>query len=192
MLYQMVRGVEVEEVALDPHPFAIKARTPRSDGLVLSAGATEAQGLIEIKSPLPAAHLNTLLTETISEAHLVQMQWQLACTGRAWCDFVSFNPDFPPAMQMWIKRVNQDAKSHRRAGARDHDLRSGRAGAEGRPAFAPLRDGRRDGATNPTSTPHRADPAEKPRRRGCGLRSTASDQAQGPAALMGRQPWPRQ
>ena len=38
------------------------------------------------------------------------MQWQMACTGRSWCDFVSFNPDFPPAMQLWIKRVHRDAK----------------------------------------------------------------------------------
>ena len=104
LLYQMVRGVEVEEAGLVTHPF-VKGSHASPDGYV-----TGISGLIEIKSPLPAAHLNTLLTETISEPHIVQMQWQMACTGRSWCDFVSFNPDFPPAMQLWIKRVNQDAK----------------------------------------------------------------------------------
>ena len=103
LLYQMVRGVEVEEAGLVTHP-SIKGTHASPDGYV-----TGISGLIEIKSPLPAAHLNTLLTETIGEAHLVQMQWQMACTGRSWCDFVSFNPDFPAAMQLWIKRVNRDA-----------------------------------------------------------------------------------
>ena len=109
MLYQMVRGVEVMEVALYPH-LTIKGTHASPDGLVLAQGATEAQGLIEIKCPLPAAHLDTLLTETISNDHIVQMQWQMACTKLPWCDFVSFNPDFPPHMQMWIKRVHRDAK----------------------------------------------------------------------------------
>jgi hypothetical protein len=103
LLYSMVRGVEVEEAGLVTHQF-IKGSHASPDGYVSSVG------LIEIKAPLPATHLNTLLTETISEAHLVQMAWQMACTGRVWCDFVSFNPDFPPAMQLWIKRVNRDQK----------------------------------------------------------------------------------
>jgi putative phage-type endonuclease len=99
MLYEMVRGVEVEQAGLVPHPL-IQGAHASPDGYV-----TGISGLIEIKCPLPATHLDTLITETISNDHIVQMQWQMACTGRAWCDFVSFNPDFPPAMQLWIKRV---------------------------------------------------------------------------------------
>ena len=107
LLYSMVRGVEVMEVALYPH-LDIKGTHCSPDGLVLAPGGTEAQGLIEIKCPLPAAHLDTLITETISNDHFVQMQWQMAVTRLPWCDFVSFNPDFPPAMQLWIKRVARD------------------------------------------------------------------------------------
>ena len=107
-LYSMVRGVEVMEVGLYPH-LDIKGTHASPDGLVLAEGATEAQGLVEIKCPLPAAHLDTLLTETISNDHMVQMQWQLACTSHSWCVYVSFNPDFPAAMQLWIKRVHRDA-----------------------------------------------------------------------------------
>lgn len=103
LLYQMVRGVEVDEAGLVPHPF-VKGSHASPDGYV-----TGMSGLIEIKCPLPAAHLDTLLTETISNDHIVQMQWQMACTKLPWCDYVSFNPDFPPAMQMWIKRVHRDA-----------------------------------------------------------------------------------
>ena len=113
MLYQMVRGVEVEEVGLVPHPF-VKGSHASPDGFVSSGivvgGVLTGIGLIEIKCPLPAAHLDTLLNEQISNDHVVQMQWQMACTRLPWCDYVSFNPDFPPHMQMWIKRVHRDAK----------------------------------------------------------------------------------
>jgi hypothetical protein len=101
LLYSMVKGVEVEEVGLVPHPF-VKGSHASPDGFV-------GVGLIEIKCPLPAKHLDTLLNETISNDHMVQMQWQMACTRMPWCDYVSFNPDFPPHMQLWIKRVHRDA-----------------------------------------------------------------------------------
>ena len=107
LLYSMVRGVEVEEVGLITHP-RIKGSHASPDGFVLQPGGTAIAGLIEIKAPLPAKHLDTLITETISNDHMVQMMWQLSCTGYPWCDYVSFNPDFPPAMQMWIKRVHRD------------------------------------------------------------------------------------
>jgi hypothetical protein len=108
MLYQMVRGVEVMEVGLVAHPF-VKGSHASPDGYVLAPGGTEIAGLIEFKCPEPAKHLDTLLTETISNDHIVQMTWQMACARLPWCDYVSFNPDFPPAMQLWIKRVHRDA-----------------------------------------------------------------------------------
>lgn len=101
LLYEMVKGSEVEQVGLVEHP-SITGSHASPDGLI---GDT---GLIEIKCPLPAAHLDTLLGETISNDHLVQMHWQMACTGRVWCDYVSFNPDFPTRMQLWIKRVHRE------------------------------------------------------------------------------------
>jgi len=36
------------------------------------------------------------------------MDWQLACTGRQWCDFVSFHPDFPEELQLLIIRHKRD------------------------------------------------------------------------------------
>jgi hypothetical protein len=32
----------------------------------------------------------------------------MACTGRAYCDFVSFDPRLPESMQLFVKRVHRD------------------------------------------------------------------------------------
>ena len=64
-------------------------------------------GLVEIKCPQPAAHLDTLLNEKIDNDYFVQMQWQMAVTGRHWVDYVSWSPDFPPSMQLWSERVER-------------------------------------------------------------------------------------
>jgi putative phage-type endonuclease len=101
--YAIQLNVEVEEAGLVQHP-QIKGSHASPDGYVDAA----TPGLVEIKCPLAAAHLDTLLTQTIANDHIVQMQWQMACTGRHWVDYVSYHPDFPPAMQLWIKRVQRD------------------------------------------------------------------------------------
>jgi putative phage-type endonuclease len=101
LMYSIVMGVDVEEIAIVAHP-TIKGSHASPDGLV------GAEGLIEIKCPLETTHVEALEDGQISRDHIVQMQWQMACTGRAWCDFVSFNPDFPLPMQLWVKRVHRD------------------------------------------------------------------------------------
>lgn len=66
-------------------------------------------GLLEIKCPATHTHIATLLGEPIDADYLTQMQWQMACTGRAWCDFVSFDPRLPADMQLFIQRVGREA-----------------------------------------------------------------------------------
>ena len=73
------------------------------DGLV---GDT---GLVEIKCPSSATHIETLLSEAVPGKYVTQMQAQMACTGREWCDFVSFDPRMPGDMQIWVRRVERDA-----------------------------------------------------------------------------------
>ena len=34
----------------------------------------------------------------------------MACTGRDWCDFVSFRPDLPENLQLLIVRFKRDEK----------------------------------------------------------------------------------
>lgn len=65
-------------------------------------------GLVEIKCPNTATHIETLLNETVPGKYVTQMQAQMACTGRLWCDFVSFDPRLPGDMQMWVSRVQRD------------------------------------------------------------------------------------
>ena len=100
--YSFQRDVDVEEIAFVDHPeIAMSGASP--DGLV------GPDGLVEFKCPNTATHLDTLLSETVPGKYITQMQWQMACTGRAWCDFASFDPRLPPSMQLFVKRVERDA-----------------------------------------------------------------------------------
>ena len=96
--YEFITGRAVEEVGFIDHPsIAMAGASP--DGLVGD------DGLIEIKCPNTATHIETLLTETIPSKYRMQMLWQMACTGRSWCDFASFDPRLPGDMQLFIARV---------------------------------------------------------------------------------------
>lgn len=98
--YEWERQTDVDLVGLVRHP-KIDGSHSSPDGLVDS-------GCVEIKCPEPAAHLDTLLTGKIEPKYITQMQWHMACCEANWCDYVSFNPDFPEPMQLWIKRVERD------------------------------------------------------------------------------------
>ena len=99
--YCFLTDIPVTEVAFVPHPsIAWSGCSP--DGL---AGD---DGLIEIKCPNTATHLETLLGADIDGKYVKQMQWQMACTGRLWCDFMSFDPRLPVNLQSKIIRVNRD------------------------------------------------------------------------------------
>lgn len=99
--YEFLHGMTVEPCGFIPHPkIAMSGASP--DGLIGS------DGLIEIKCPNTATHLDTLLAKKIAPKYLSQIGWQLACTGRAWCDFVSFDPRLPPGMQLYVERVPAD------------------------------------------------------------------------------------
>ncbi len=65
-------------------------------------------GLLECKCPQTATHLDTLLGDAIPGKYIIQMQWQMACTGRAWCDFASYDPRLPESMRLWVRRVERD------------------------------------------------------------------------------------
>lgn len=99
--YESMKGVLVQEVGFVPHP-RIDDSGASPDGLVGS------DGLIEIKCPNTNTHLDFLMDDTIPEKYVLQMQWQMACTDRAWCDYASFDPRLPERMQLKIKRVARD------------------------------------------------------------------------------------
>ncbi len=93
--------VDVEQVGFVLHP-SIPMSGASPDGFVGS------DGLVEIKCPNTATHIDTLVNGTVPGKYLIQMQWQMACTGRAWCDFWSFDPRMPANMQGWRRRVPRD------------------------------------------------------------------------------------
>jgi len=102
--YALKQGVEIEEVGFIAHPTIANAGCS-PDGLVGS------EGLVEIKCPTSKTHLGTLLTGKVDVAYIDQMQFQMACTGRSYCDFVSYDPHQHETMQLRIIRVMRDDKA---------------------------------------------------------------------------------
>jgi len=101
--YEFRTDATVETVGFVAHP-SILMSGASPDGLVGS------DGLVEIKCPNTATHIDTLMGDSIASKYETQMQWQMACTGRKWCDFVSFDPRMPESMRLFIRRVNRDDK----------------------------------------------------------------------------------
>jgi len=100
-LYEFLHGASVAQVGLVLHP-SIEMSCASPDGLIGN------DGLLEIKCPSTATHLETLLGSEIDGKYLKQMQWQMACTERAWCAFASFDPRLPPEMQLHVRRIKRD------------------------------------------------------------------------------------
>jgi len=99
--YEAETGFSVDEVGFCQHP-AIERSGASPDGLVGNSG------LVEIKCPKVATHLAYLIADVVPAAYKNQMMWQMACTGRDWCDFVSFRPDLPEHLQLFIVRFKRD------------------------------------------------------------------------------------
>lgn len=100
--YEAHRGVLVEEVGFLPHP-TIPMAGASPDGLV------DDDGMVEIKCPESATFLEVLLSKNpVAGKYFAQMQWQMRCADRPWCDYVVFDPRFPQKIQLVIHRVNRD------------------------------------------------------------------------------------
>ena len=99
--YEFYRDVDVEQVGFVDHP-SIEMTGASPDGLVND------DGLIEIKCPNTSTHIETLISQKAPSKYVTQMQWQMACTGRQWCDFVSYDPRMPEAMRFFVQRVERD------------------------------------------------------------------------------------
>jgi len=106
--YESKMNLLVTETGAIDHPtIPMSAASP--DGLVVDKD-NASLGCLEIKCPNTAQHISTLLGEEVAKKYYDQMQWQMACTGRYWCDFVSFDPRMPKELQLFIKRVPRDDK----------------------------------------------------------------------------------
>jgi len=99
--YAFRANVDVAEIGFIDHP-AIAMTGASPDGLVGD------DGMVEIKAPNTATHIDTLLGQAAPAKYVTQMQWQMACADRAWCDFVSYDPRMPANMALFIQRIDRD------------------------------------------------------------------------------------
>lgn len=104
LAYEAQSGALVSEVGFCRHDDIECGASP--DGMI------DEDGLLEIKCPEPATHLDYLRLPAGAPPaiYLAQIQGQMWITGRQWCDFVSFNPDFPERLQLTVRRVRRDEK----------------------------------------------------------------------------------
>lgn len=101
--YELYADAEVTEVGLILHP--------RIDGFAASPdGVVGERGLLEIKAPNTATHVATLRSGKHDSSYDWQMLAQMACTGRDWVDFVSFDDRLPEELQYFCARFHRDDK----------------------------------------------------------------------------------
>lgn len=100
-VYSFTSDAAITLIDFVPHP-TIEMSGASPDGLVGD------DGLVEIKCPNTATQIDTLLRGAVPEKYLLQMNWQMACTGRQWCDFVSYDPRMPENLRMFVRRIPRD------------------------------------------------------------------------------------
>ena len=100
--YEFYENAKVQEIGFVQHQNLESGASP--DGLVGD------DGLIEIKCPNTATHIQTLLDQKIPQKYETQMLWQMECTERKWCDFVSYDPRMPEDLKGYVKRFERDDK----------------------------------------------------------------------------------
>lgn len=98
--YMAKTGNIVEEIGFVAHPTLAAGASP--DGLIGEDGG------LEIKCPNKATHLATLRSQSVPPEHMPQVQGAMWITGRKWWDFVSYHPEFPEGLQLFVKRVERD------------------------------------------------------------------------------------
>jgi hypothetical protein len=102
--YALLTGQDLIEVGFVPHPsIAMSGASP--DRLIGD------DGIVEIKCPNTITHINTIRGAEIDRDYRVQVQYQLACTGRDWCDWVSYDDRLPARQSIFVKRIYRDRKA---------------------------------------------------------------------------------
>jgi len=104
--YEFLTGAVARETGFIPHP-TIRDSGASPDRLIGD------DGLLEAKCPITVNHIATLLAGMdapgyVPEEYLPQIHWQMACTGRPWANFISFDPRMPAHLQVYIARIARD------------------------------------------------------------------------------------
>lgn len=101
--YEFLNDVDARQVTFAHHP-TLKNCGVSPDSLIGD------EGLLEIKCPNMETHVNYLLTKKIPTNYLLQVYWEMACTGRQWCDWMSYCKELPIHLRSLIIRVYRDEK----------------------------------------------------------------------------------
>ena len=101
--YEILKDLSVDHAPFVDHP-AIEMCGASPDGFVSDFG------LVEIKCPNTATHIDYLLAQKPPAKYVPQMALQLACTKRTWCDFVSYDPRMPKEFKLLIVRYEPEAE----------------------------------------------------------------------------------
>lgn len=99
--YEIAKEVQADRIGYVRHP-SIPRSGASPDALIGD------YGLCEIKVPNTSTHLEYVLEGEVPSEYIPQMLWQLACTGRQWCDFVSYDPRLPEDFGLFIVRLDRD------------------------------------------------------------------------------------
>jgi putative phage-type endonuclease len=112
----MQRGIDKESDARMAYQIATSNEV-RQTGFVVSDDNTIGcsldgdvdgfKGIIEIKCPKTATHIQTLKERKLPADYRWQVTHNLLVTSAVWCDFVSFDDRMPFGLQLVVIRVNR-------------------------------------------------------------------------------------
>ena len=103
-LLEASQGIFVERAGFALHP-TIEYFGATPDGLI------DHDGVLEIKCPTTKTHLTYLTNRKVPAEYVPQMLCELACSGRKWALFASYDPRMPPAQQLFITRFEPTAEA---------------------------------------------------------------------------------
>ena len=102
LAYAALTGNVVTQVGFCQHP-TIQYAGASPDGLVGE------DGLLELKNPNSETQVGYVLDDEVPKKYIAQMQWQMACTGRKWCDFFSYDSRLKGTKyEYFLKRVERN------------------------------------------------------------------------------------
>lgn len=76
-------------------------------GASLDGSMDDFTGIVEAKSPIHATHLEYVRTGKVPLEYMRQITHQLWLTGAEWCDWFSFQADFPVSLRVKLVRVHR-------------------------------------------------------------------------------------
>ena len=113
----MQRGIDLEPMALGAYE-ALTGTLAQTVGFAawadLMVGCSvdgsigDFEGILELKCPKSATHLEYLRSPTVPARYLSQITHNLWVTGAAWCDFLSYDDRFPAPLQTVLRRVRRE------------------------------------------------------------------------------------